>query len=509
MKNSVYLILSCIITGLSGCSDFEEVNTNPDSTTKVTSAMIATNLLYDIITTDNGGGKNMMRDEFLGKYISWTEPQDIDLAFNFVGNASYGTLANIRNVPKMIENAPTEGTKTSYTALGHFIRVYKFFNVTMRVGDIPYSEAIKGEEEIYFPKYDTQKEVFLGMLNELDEADKLFASGESFEGDIIYGGNVSKWRKAVNVLQLKLLINLYTKEGDSDLRLRERFQNVLSRPLFESNSDNLQIVYSSKAGQKYPYSMGNNNQFSNNDRLTTIIVDILKQYKDYRLFYYGRPTSKSIEDGLEADNWDSYNGVNPTLTEEEIIAEDTKGIISQINDRYEDLEDCEPHFFLSYSEMNLILAEAVARGFISGSAKDYYDKGVRASMEFVASYTPNDAKYHHNRIINDEYITGYLSSREARYPDNLNEQIDRIITQKYIAHFLQVPYNGFFEYRRTGIPYIPINPASNRNIPSDKMPLRWMYPTDEKSYNSDNLNEAIQRQYNGTDSYIGVMWILQ
>ena len=71
------------------------------------------------------------------------------------------------------------------------------------MGDIPYSEALRAEdEEVYFPKYDSQKDVFLGLLNELDEADRLFSAGTNFEGDYIYGGDVTKWRKAVNVMQL-------------------------------------------------------------------------------------------------------------------------------------------------------------------------------------------------------------------------------------------------------------------------------------------------------------------
>ena len=49
-----------------------------------------------------------------------------------------------------------------------------------------------------------KKDVFLGLLNELDEADRLFSAGTNFEGDYIYGGDVTKWRKAVNVMQLKV-----------------------------------------------------------------------------------------------------------------------------------------------------------------------------------------------------------------------------------------------------------------------------------------------------------------
>lgn len=504
----VALFVSMLLN--SSCSDFDQVNTDRDTTTKVTSAMLATKLINDVTSAHNGNGKGFIFDDLLGKYLSWTEAQDIDLAFNLLGRTDYGSLSNLRNTDKMIEFATTEELKNSYTALAHFIRAYTFFNVTMRVGDIPYSEAIKGEsEEIYFPKYDTQKEVFLGLLDELDQADRLFASGANFGGDYIYQGDVKKWRKAVNVLQLKLLINLFKKESDADVKLKERFNAIVaSRPLFESIDDNFQVVFSNKANQKYPY-FKELNSFTNNDRLTNIIVDKLKSLEDYRLFYYGKPTPNAVENSLDPSDWNAYNGVDPTLPESEILEVVAKGNVSQLNDRYEEIPEGEPIFILSYQEMNFILAEACARGFIAKDAKSYYDEGIRASMKFVATKTPDDPLFHHNRKITDAYVNSYLASPSVSFSNNLTEQVEQIIWQKYILTFLQTPYNAFFEYRRTGTPAFPINPNSNRNIPSDKMPLKWMYPSVELDYNMENVSIAIQRQYGGSDDYVGVMWILQ
>ena len=92
---------------------------------------------------------------------------------------------------------------------------------------------------------------------------------------------------------------------------------------------------------------------------------------------------------------------------------------------------------------------------------------------------PDDVMFHHNRKITDAYIQEYLGNQGVKFASDFQEQLSQIIWQKYILTFLQTPYNAFFEYRRTGVPNIPINPKSNRNIPSDKMPLRWMYPSEE------------------------------
>jgi hypothetical protein len=422
--------------------------------------------------------------------------------FNKLNNASFSDIAKLVNATKMVEAAPTEGLKKSYQGLAHFVRVMTFYNATMRVGDIPYSEAIKGEEGVYFPKYDTQKDVFLGMLAELDAADKLFAEGDNFSGDYLYGGDCAKWRKACNVLQLRLLINLYKKESDADVNLKGRFADVLKRPLFESIDDNLQVVWSDKAGQKFPYTR-EINSFTSYDQVSDLIIDKLKELKDYRVFAYACPTPNSSD----ASSWDSYNGVNPCQHSSAIIADVSTGNYSGLNLRYEDKVGCEPTFMLSYQEMNFILAEAAARGLISGNAASYYNEGIRSSMQFVSKYSTGWVPA--DREMTAAYIESYIASPEVAFASTLNAQVEQIIWQKYITTFLQTPYSAFFEYRRTNVPEIKIDPGSNKNDPSDKMPLRWMYPTAENSYNKENLIEAVQRQYNGSDDYMGVMWILK
>lgn len=80
----------------------------------------------------------------------------------------------------------------------------------MTFGDIPYSDALKGEtDKNYTPKYDSQKDVFIGILKELEEANTLLKNVEArINGDIIYNGTASQWRKLVNAFRLKVLMTL-------------------------------------------------------------------------------------------------------------------------------------------------------------------------------------------------------------------------------------------------------------------------------------------------------------
>lgn len=81
--------------------------------------------------------------------------------------------------------------------------------------------------------------------------------------------------------------------------------------------------------------------------------------------------------------------------------------------------------------------------------------------------------------------------------------------QKYIASFMQLPYQPYYDYRRTGYPVLPINPETSLNFNApDKLPVRWQYPDTEISYNTENVEEAIERQY-GSDEVNKLMWILK
>src|SRR5690606_39747407 len=125
------------------------------------------------------------------------------------------------------------------------------------------------------------------------------------------------------------------------------------------------------------------------------------------------------------------------------------------------------------------------------------------------SHTPNNAAYHHNRAMDEAYIAAYPASAAVALSGGTEAQLEQVITQKYISLFLQSPLTAFFENRRTGYPAFPINPASNENVPGDKLPVRWMYPQDEIDYNGENVTEAIERQYNGNDNVNQVMWLLK
>lgn len=507
MKNKIFTLL---LLALVGCGDFDKINTDPDSPTDATPELMATRLIWNIAGPD--GAKTMCLDFMRSKYMGWQEGAASE-QYNYFGRAgfSYNILTTGQ---KMVEKAIGTKDEDGYKGLFYFIKAYKLFHQSLKLGDIPYSEALQGEQKVYKPKYDTQKEVMRQVLDDLDTAYDAFEKHKeqntSFYGDIIYNGNSEKWMKATATLQLKVLINLSIKEGDPDLKVKERFAKIYNeKKLFESNNDNFQLVYANKAGMINPF-FHTETKHAGYVLFSSMLVDSLKKYDDYRLFYYASPAKGLLEQGKSPDSWEAFSGVDITLPYTEMGEIGSQELCSQLNKKYTDTEEGEPFAKIRYSDLNFYLAEAALRKWINEDPNQLYLEGIKADLEFEKTYTPNNPIYNYGRVIDDEYITNFLVKPEIQLTGNFESDLDKILTQKYLANFMQVyELDGYMDYRRTGYPQLPLNPKTNQNPIVDKMPVRFMYPTGELNNNSDNVNEAIQRQFNGNDDVNELMWILK
>ena len=507
-----HIIIAAIGIGLmmpvtSCTSKFDDYNTDQNATTTVTPAMLATNLIIDMMNL--GGSKYSVYDNMLNKQIAWAEGSAESDQYNLLGRASFDSYTALTNCQKMLLEAEssTEEVQNSYKGLAKFFKAHHLFYLSMQVGDIPYSDSNAAEEGNIKPIYDTQKDVMLQVLSDLEEAQSFFASGNSFEGDPVLNGDPEKWRKVCVAFELKVLMNLSKKVNDADLQVKERFARLAtSENLMASNDDNLQLVYSNTGDQQYPLYQNDHMQYF---MVSSTIIDPLKEFGDYRLFYYAEPAPYALNNGATASDWDAYLGIDPSAIQSDNNVLHGEGKDCGPNPRYLEPEG-EPLMYVSYMEQNFILAEAALRGWISGNASDYYKTAIRASMEFIANVTPDDENFHHGHPITDAYITEYLAQDKIQLNGDFNHDLEMILLQKYLGSFLQHPENDcFYDNRRTGYPVLPVNPESNMNTDASKLPVRWMYPQDELDYNRENVQAAIDRQYGGTDDYNKLMWILQ
>lgn len=282
--------------------------------------MLATGIILNMVKSSS-----YWKNEFLAKRMFWGEQMD-DIQYNRFGRSDFSGIQSLISAQKMMELS-TDIYKDAYTGLFYFMKGWYFWRATMETGDIPYSEALDIDNFPY-PKYDEQKDVFKGVLSDLALADEYFGKATgNFSGDPFYNGNPKKWRKATNVLRLKVLMSLQKRAEDTpELKVKETFaQIVQAGNLFDSNDDNLQVTYASEPQtNQNPY----HKDYTRSIEVyaaTTMLVNPMKEYKDKRLFYYLAPARALTEatylpqgETLHQNNdYDAYVGVEVAGTFDE------------------------------------------------------------------------------------------------------------------------------------------------------------------------------------------------
>lgn len=505
IKNITLLVLAMALI-LAGCNKFEEFNTDPNKTTTASASMLCTKAMLNVTAFSGRDGKTMISDNALPKYVGYANEGQLGTQYNTIGATYFDGLLILPNLEQMLEEAEGTVMENSYKGVASFVRAYRFFRLTMEVGDMPYSEASKGADGLYRPKYDTQEQIFLGILNELKAADKFFSEGVAFNGDPTpFNGDPDNWRRAVNATALKVLMTLSKKENVTSLNVKSRFAEIVNAGyLMEPSTGYLGVNYSTQ--NKHPLS-GTNDLFTSRTVMSSLLIDNLKLLNDRRMYYYAEPAAAQIIAGFTEVDPIAYTGVDVSIDYATMNAGHSAGLYSLLNKRYLQEEATEPRRLMTYAEQQLILAEARILGWItSGTAQEYYEQGVKAAL---GHFLTVNSTYAHTMTIDQAYIDGYLTG-EAAFKTEQEDQLKQIWMQRYLLNFMQDAQYSYFEYRRTAYPEFPINPETslNENNPGG-LPMRWLYPSSETNYNRENLIEALDRQYEGYDEINKLMWLLK
>ncbi len=505
-KITLYSTMTAIVCALSliGCTDkFDELNTNPDAVTKAPPSMLATQVILNITKFSGRDGMAYFEDQALVKYVGMGS-QKVPNQYNQINRGWFG-LTSFPTIDKMLEMANGNPQVDSYKALAKFARATTFWGGISNLGDIPYTEANLGAIGNFKPKYDTQETVLIGILNELKEAETLFAKGINFDGDPTpFAGNAVKWRRATNAFALKILMSASKKESVASVDIKKRFQDIVNAGyILDPATGYLGLVYNTV--QLHPI-YGNRNLYYNSAMVSSLVVDALKNLNDNRLFYFADPSPEKIASGSKEGEMGAYVGCDVAMDYAEFASNTLKKKYSSINGRYYDNGQCEPRVILSYAEQQLILAEARVRGWITnGTAKDYYESAVKSVLAFYMA-TPSATA--HGKAITQSYIDSYFTG-SAAFAATTDEQYKQIWMQRYLIGFMQ-PQSAFFEYRRCKYPDFPINPTTNLNPGiGGGIPMRYNYPDAEYSYNLQNMKDALDRQWAGVDDVNNVMWLLK
>jgi hypothetical protein len=470
--------------------------------------MLATQTLKDTYRFWNPNPNDFTSGNLFNKHIAMleTNPNPGQYYYSYYPYGSFGAFTRLTDLQFMSQYAEGTQFEESYKGLGLFLKAWFGYKNTLDMGDIPYSEAGKASEGITRPKYDKQADVFAEILSDLQEAESYFAQGSNFDGDIMFSGDVGKWRKLCGAMQLKVIQTMSKKASTEQ---KNRFASIVSaNNLMEGNSDNFKLVYTTNPNATYP--MWNGSERRLHTGVSELVVNTLKNLNDRRLFYFADPATAMSNDGLSESDYAAYVGAPTEISAEQLALNNAAGAYSLINYRYTQHMDGDPMLYFTYSEQCFIIAEAIEEGWVSGDAEQYYKNGVIAMLEYYRDL-PSASGYEHGMAIDQAYIDNYFTGEAAYATAGTKEdRLRQILTQRWLIDFFQGNGGNYAQFLRTGYPVYPLNPATNLN-PEDPTayPKRWMYPTDELTKNPDNYQKAITEQFEGFDGINKAPWYLQ
>lgn len=541
LKNKFIVFLALVFTLVTSCRDLDELNINPNGVDPESADL---NLLMSTIETELG---KRIVDLGFGDIAGvmqhtqkdgWSGGHN-DYDWDNQGGDWSGYYGILRNNDDFYQKA-LEGEYAFHQGVALVMKSYAFGLIADLWGDAPYTEALLAEEgsDYFKPLFDNQGDIYSAILADLESANTLLSqSADAYTNinstqDLIYGGDVGKWRKFANSLALRYYMRLSAKDpATAEAGISKITSESTKYPLITSADDDATISYIGSAPSD---SWPSNTVFDTSPsgsymriKLCGTFVEVLKNLNDPRLGVWAnkietplelvagtgvdqivdgvRQISQDIVDDYEAswgvgvDYDPEWVGIPPSVfaaSQYNLNPNLNQGLFnphaSQLNDIYKETSgDLLLMRLMSAAEVHFILSEAALKGWGSGTPEGHYAAGIQESMN---AWGVGDGF--------DDYITG------APYSG-----LESIIEQKWIASWTAAA-ESWFDYRRTGFPDLQTGESAKR----EKLPLRFYYNFDnEIALNTDNANAAISAleptDYKGNDvsnnSAWSRTWLLQ
>ena len=453
------------------------LNKNPNTPESATPQLIFPSGLLGAVNLFQGTGIQIRFTELWAQHVAEYQYPDEDqyVIFPTTIDANWLTMYTgpLQDFEVVLRQS---GTKPDQAGPALVMKSWTYQNGTDIWGDIPYSEANKGDNAAITPAYDTQQAIYTGLLADLKTAATGMGTTNPYgSSDLIYGGDNTKWKKFANSLRARVALHL--SKADPTKAASEIA--AVANSGFTSNADNAELVWPGDGQRDAPYFT----EFKTRDdhRMSKTFYDTLSRLNDPRIPVFFRSTQ----------NWqaDSAAGITPTVPRYggmenglSASAAATRGKSSSRIGTFFARNDT-PSYLMTFAEFLFIKAEAANRGWIPGGgaqAAIYYNQGITASMEQFGVDAASTA--------------AYLAQPSVTYQAGA-AGLAQINLQKWIALFAQ-GVEAWTEYRRTGVPNLT---ASVQGQTTPKIvPRRLEYPASEQSFNNANLQAAVTRQGGAT-----------
>lgn len=499
-------LLGVLLTFHTSCDqDFDEINTSQTGATAIDPVFQLNNA---VINTSFPGATLVYEIGIVQQIISPNSGVLTGANYNQDNRASTQSLWQgyyrnvIRNTRDVIERTQDSPDRSNLHNMARILQAYAFMVLTDSYGDVPYSQGGTGYiDQVFFPTYDSQENIYPDLIQEFSEAAAaLNASGKIETADILYGGNVDKWKKFANSLLLRAGMRLSKVDPTQAAAIAS---TAFQGGVILDNADNAVMRHDNN----YVNPVGNtlNSTEAANYYMTEPFVNHLRSNNDPRLSsiairYVGAKSGPEQVPAIGSTDADDQVGM-PMGHDNASIVPVAKNLglasfydFTQI-DRLRLAGRFAPVFFVTAAQTQLLLAEAKQRGWITSatSAQTFYHGGIREHMKQLASYGTSSAVTTANI---DAYIAAHpLAADNATALEQINDEY-------WVASFLNGP-EAFANFRRSGFPNLAPNPFPGKDISGDFI-RRLTYPNSEISVNTDNVNAAISRM--GADDLDTRVW---
>ncbi|MFA5327890.1 MAG: SusD/RagB family nutrient-binding outer membrane lipoprotein [Prolixibacteraceae bacterium] len=472
--------------------------------------------------------------------------------------------SELRTLTSLTQLATDEGNLANVAA-ADILKCVVGAYLTEKYGDVPFSEAVQGRSGNIFPKFDTQKEIYEQMFELLDNAVTILSNSSSkglpAQHDVLFNGDRTKWIKFANSLKFRLMVHSYEAFKKAGTDLAPEMQKIAAGNQYMSTvEDNAALGFVGTNTDDSWYlqtNWGTGNEFTE-QKPTKYLIDKMVELDDPRMYVIFAPALSPISSKTEMTdetikiNGYSYNityypaslyantpevlvATGRTLTGEVIdvpypLDAQWFGTPTQINvqslyggiglpgsnGNYDNrrltgfskliaqtVDDRLKATVMESSEMMFLLAEAKVKGWISsGTAADFYAKGIKLSFERWGVF---DGEKPTSHIGSDDIVDNY-NAYVAKVALDGSSDLDKIALQKWLSFLITNQTEAFTDYRRTGKPEFVGKIAVS--FGPNSYPLRNMYPLNEESNNAEQYNLAVTA-LGGKDLASAKMWIFQ
>ncbi|MBB2144765.1 SusD/RagB family nutrient-binding outer membrane lipoprotein [Pedobacter sp. LMG 31464] len=511
---SYTLLLVVGISFFSCKKDFNEINTDPIGVSSVTADKLLAPALTNILSANLIRNRSI-NNELMQVTVDISDAEgkvfryDVRRALaDAPWNAWYLELTNLRDINTIASQAGS--VNKSYQGISRVAEAWAMQLLTDTYGDVPYTEAGQGKLGNIEPVFDKQKDIYLSLFSKLEEANTLLAAGEAIvpNSDPVYAGDIAKWRRFGNSLYLRLLLRISRKTDVSAqviAKIKEMIDtNPAKYPIMENNTHTAKILWngtnSSTTVYSSPYMINVRVADFRAPSITDFFLGTLSSWADPRINQtYGK---NNVNRWGIAPGPAGYVGIpsgypiGGAPIKQSYFYSDAQVVngITLQTDPYTGV-------IMNVAEVDFILAEAAARGWINGTGETYYYKGVADAINY---WIPSLYANGNDAAVRKFATDGDFDWSDSFPLDNLTagslSKLQLIHSQKYYALFL-VDFEQWFEYRRTAHPFLP---KGSGLANGGKMPARLQYPILTQSTNPTNYKNAVAAQ--GPDDINTLIW---